>query len=172
MLIFKIVVSICIICISTYIGIIKSKKLVDREYILRDMVTFLGLVENEIKYMLSILPNAYESARQKLNSQLKDSLGQIVVDMLSADNYHMANQSIVNNIACIDGLSDYDKNVITSTLKNLGRSDVDGQLNIINNSINILDNQIKEANTIKLKNSKLYRTIGAICGIMLVVIFI
>ncbi|MNP67474.1 stage III sporulation protein SpoAB [compost metagenome] len=107
-----------------------------------------------------------------MNTELKSSIGQIVVDMLHSDNNIGINQSIVDNISRIEGLTEYDKNIISSTLKNLGRSDVDGQINIINNAVNILDNQIKEANEVKLKNSKVYRTVGLITGIMIVVIFI
>ena len=90
--------------------------------------------------------------------------------MLASDSESGTNQSIVNNISKIDALTDYDKNVFISTLKNLGRSDLDGQVNIIQNSINIFENQIKEANDIKLKNSKLYKTVGVIAGIMIVII--
>lgn len=172
MLAIKLMISASIIGISTYIGILKSNKLKSREYILREMVTFLGLVENEIRYMMSMLPNAYESARQKLNTRLKDVIGKIVVDMLSFDNTALIEQSIVTNISTLDTLYDYDKNVFNSTLKNLGRSDLDSQINIIENGINILQNQIKEANEIKLKNSKLYKTVGTITGIMIVIIFI
>lgn len=172
MLFFKFVISIGIIAGCSYIGIYKSKALKSREYILRDMVTFLGLVENEIKYMLSILPNAYESARQKLITSLKDKMGIIVVDMLNLENEYLIDQSIVKNISDIKEITDYDKNVFISTLKNLGRTDLEGQINIIENGINIIENQIKEANDIKLKNSKLYKTVGAIAGIMIVIICI
>lgn len=172
MSIVKLCISISIVILCSYVGILLSKRLKNREYILRDMVTFLELVENEIRYMLAILPNAYEMSRQKLTTSLKPAIGQIVVDMLSTNNSEVINQSIVKNISSIDGLTDYDKNVICSTLKNLGRSDVESQINIIENSITILNNQIKEANDEKLKNSKLYRTVGAISGLMLAVIFI
>ena len=172
MYIFKIFVSIMIVIWCGYLGVYKAKKLRDSEYILRDMVTFLGLVENEIRYMLSILPNAYEVSRQKLLTSLKISIGQIVVDMLASDSEFGIDQSIVSNISSLEGLTEYDKNVFISTLKNLGRSDLDGQINIIENSINIIENQIKEANDIKLKNSKLYKTVGIIAGIMIVIICI
>lgn len=172
MLVFKLVISALIIVSSGYIGIYKAKRLKNREYILRDMVTFLSLVENEIKYMMSILPNAYESSRQKLLTSLKTAIGQIVVDMLASDSEVGTDQSIVRNISSLDGLTDYDKNVFISTLKNLGRSDLDGQINIIENGINIIENQIKEANDIKIKNSKLYKTVGVIAGIMIVIICI
>lgn len=172
MLVLKLGISILIIIVTSYIGFLKSNKVRDREYILREMVTFLGFVENEIKYMMTILPNAYESARQKLNTDLKSAIGKIVVDMLSFENTEFANQSIVENISSVQGLSDYDKNVFISTLKNLGSSDVDGQINIIENSKSILENQIVEASEYKLKNSKMYKTMGVITGIMLVIIFI
>ena len=70
---FKFFVSIAIVLSTGYIGVYKAKKLRIREYILRDMVTFLELVKNEITYMLAILPNAYESSRQKLSTKLNFS---------------------------------------------------------------------------------------------------
>jgi stage III sporulation protein AB len=168
----KLVISFFIVIATSYIGFLKATKVRDREYILREMVTFLGFVENEIKYMMSILPNAYESARQKLNTDLKSAIGKIVVDMLYLENTELVNQSIVENISKIQGLSEYDKNVFISTLKNLGSSDIDGQMNIIENAKSIIENQIIEASEYKLKNSKMYKTMGVITGIMLVIIFI
>ena len=168
----KIVISISIVCLTGYIGYLKALKLKKREYILREMVTFLNLVKNEIKYMLNLLPNVYETSRQKLTTDLKVVIGQIVVDMLTFDNLSFVDKSIVDNVSKLDELTDYDKNIFISTLKNLGRSDVDGQINIIDNTIAILENQIKEANEIKNSNSKVYKTVGTIAGLMIVIIFI
>lgn len=172
MIVIKIVISCAIVALTTYIGTFKARKLKQREYVLRDMITFLKLVENEIKYMLNILPNAYEIARQKLNTILKIQIGQIVVDMLDTNNIDKIEDSIEKNISDIECLEKYDKEIIISTLKNLGRSDIEGQINIIENTVNILENQIGEANKIKNTNSKLYKTIGIIAGLMLVIIFI
>lgn len=172
MIVIKIIISILIVALTAYIGSSKSRKLKEREYVLREMVTFLKLVENEIKYMMNILPNAYEIARQKLNTELKIKIGQIVVDMLDSNNMTYIEGSIEKNISEIESLDMYDKDIIISTFKNLGRSDIDGQMNIIQNTINILENQISEANENKRTCSKLYRTIGIIAGLMLVIIFI
>lgn len=172
MIFFKIVISGIIVLITTYIGNQKARNLKKREYILREMVTFLNLVKDEIRYCLSILPNAYESSRQKLSTCLKDAIGGIVMDMINYDNVDLIDKSIVDNISNIDELSNYDKSIIISTLKNLGRSDLESQVNIINNTINILENQINEANERKLKETKMYRTVGMITGIMIVIIFI
>lgn len=172
MFILKMIISILIVTLTAYIGNSKAVKLKKREYILREMVTFLNLVKNEIRYMLNILPNAYEISRQKLTTQIKSAIGQIVVDMLSFDDVELVDKSIVENVSKIDELTDYDKNVFISTLKNLGRSDLESQINIIDNCINVLDNQIKEANEIKNTNSKMYKTVGTIAGLMIVIIFI
>ena len=51
-------------------------------------------------------------------------------------------------------------------------SDLDTQNNIIENNLQIMQKQIKEANTLKIKSSKVYKTIGVITGLIIVVIFI
>lgn len=168
----KICISILIIGITTYIGFFKSNKLTKREHILKDMITFLNLLENELKYMMPVLPNAYEASRQKLTTDLKVYIGQIVVDMLTFENTEIIEKSICDNISKLQELTNYDKNIIISTLKNLGRSDLDSQINIIENCKEILEGQIKEAVDFKISNSKIYRTVGVITGIMIVVIFI
>lgn len=172
MTLLKFIISIIIVLITTYIGFSKSKKLRYREYILRDTVTFLELVKNEINYNMNILSNAYEVSRQKLNTSLKDAIGQIVADMLTQNSIEKIDFSIVDNISRLSELTDYDKNVIISIFRNLGRSDIDSQINIINNGIYTLENQIKEANDVKLTNEKMYRNMGALVGLMIVVIFI
>lgn len=171
MFVLKILLGIIIIAITTHLGMLKSKKLHDREYVLREMITFLIGLQNEIMYCLSLLPNAYESVRMGLKTDLKYAIGNISIDMLNKDEYTVE-RSIVENISEIDGLADYDKNVIISTLKNLGKSNVEGQINIIQNSIATLENQVKEATEIKIKNSRMYRTIGMLSGLIIVVIFI
>ena len=172
MTILKIIISLAIVLLTAYIGNQKAVSLKKREYILREMVTFLKLVEDEIRYCLSILPNAYEASRQKLTTDLKIAIGQITVDMINFENLNYVDKSIVDNISKLNELTEYDKDVFISTLKNLGRSDLDSQINIIDNTVNILENQIKEANENKLKNSKMYRTVGMVTGLMIVVIFI
>lgn len=171
MILFKIIISMAILCITSYIGIEMATSLKSREEILTDYITFLRMVQNEMVYMSNSLPISFEMARQRLSSMLKDVIGAIVVDM---SNYgtEKVDMSITNNINKLEALSDYDKEIMISTMKNLGRSDLNSQNNIIENTINIIEKQIKEANINKTKNSKVYRTIGVITGLIIVVIFI
>lgn len=171
MIFIKIIISIVILFITSYIGIEMAGALRSREEILTDMITFLRLVQNEMMYMLNSLPVAYEMSRQRLNTELKNVLGAISLDM-SKLGTGKVDASITNNINSIKSLNEYDKEIIISTLKNLGRSDLESQYNIIENGITIINKQIKEANEIKNKNSKVYKTIGVITGLMIVIIFI
>lgn len=168
----KVISSIVIIILSTMLGIQKAKRLSDREYILREFVSFLTTVKNEIKYMLTVLPNAYEIARAPLKTKLKDALGVIVQDMIEDGRSIFVEESINKNISEIAELESYDKVIIISALKNLGMTSVEGQINIIDNTIKNVQNQIIEATEKKNRSSRLYRTIGALCGIMIVVIFV
>lgn len=148
-----------------------ANSLKSREEILTDMITFLKMTKNEMMYMLNSLPVAYEMSRQRLTTILKDAIGAIVVDMHEYG-LNKIDISIQENINDIKSLEAYDKDIIISTLKNLGRSDLESQSNIIENAITILEKQIKEANDVKIKNSKVYKTVGVITGLIIVVIFI
>ena len=64
-------------------------------------------------------------------------------------------------------LSKKDIEMLSSFAKNLGTSDLDGEINNLNMYIELLNNSIKEAqNNINLK-SKLYRTLGMSFGLAL-----
>ena len=165
----KIILGFGIICLTTYIGIQKSKKLKDREYILREYIVFINLVEKEMKYTLNILPEILESARFKLNTILRDVIGNIVVDMLQEKDI---NKSITDNVNMIDCLEDYDKQIITATLSNLGRNSIELDRSMILSSIDTVDNQVKEAVTIKEKTSKMYRVLGMATGFVIVILFL
>lgn len=172
MIAFKIIIGALIVVVTTYIGFLVAKKLQKREETLRETILFFDMVENEIRYMLNVLPNAYESARQRLKGDLKIVIGQIVVDMLASDNYELSGKTISSNINLLKELTSYDKEVIISTLKNLGRSDVDAQVNILENAKRTIQVQIDEAIEYKNKNSKLYKAVGTIAGMMIVIILV
>lgn len=167
----KFLVCLAILCITSYIGIEMSTLLKSREVVLTDTITFLKMVENEMIYMLNSLPVSYEIARQKLNTPLKEAIGQIVID-IEKDGIRKMEESVERNINSIASLSSYDKSVIISIFKSLGKGDIDSQNNIIENGISILKSQVKEANDIKEKNTKVYKTVGVISGLLIIIVFI
>ncbi len=167
----KIVIGIVIICISGYIGIEMSSNLKAREEVLKDFSTFLTMLKSQMIYLNSSIPTAFEYSRQTLNSQLKYAIENIVMDMTKFG-VSKVDISIEENIKTLECLTKEDELFISSTLKNIGISDIDSQTNIIENAINVTEEKIKEAKDKKNKDSKVYKTVGLIAGIIVVVIFI
>ena len=56
MIFIKIIISLAILCITSYIGIEMASALKSREEILTDYITFLRLLQNEMIYITNSLP--------------------------------------------------------------------------------------------------------------------
>ena len=69
-------------------------------------------------------------------------------------------------------LNKEDKDVIKGLGKLLGKTDVDGQISQLNLINNFLDTQIKQAEAEKEKGEKLYRKLGVISGLIIVIALI
>ena len=167
--IIKWILSILVVIVSAALGLNKSKKFVEREYILSESITLFKRLQNEIVYLLSPLPNAIESARINLNTQFKDVVGSIGLSILQGD-FNL--NSVEMELSALFQLTQYDRQIIASGLVSLGMSDVSSQVGIIANTIELLEAQKNDAREEKVKNSKLYKTIGLISGVMIAIIFI
>lgn len=172
MFVVKLGICIGIVVICTALGMKKSKKYEMREKMIIEFMTAFKSIGNDIKYMLISLPDALEKARHTMNTNVKDVLGAISVDMISNNSEDDINRRINEDINSIYELSSYDKEIIYQGISSLGKADVESQIGIIDNTISNLDMQLKEANTDKVKNAKLYRTLGTAVGIMIAIVFI
>lgn len=172
MFVVKFGICICIVGICTMLGIKKAKKYETRERIISEFITVFKYIENDIKYMLTSLPDALEKVRHTLNTDVKEVLGAISVGMLSESTSENVNKKICEEINNIYEINSYDKEIIYQGFSSLGKSDIDSQISIINNTVVNLLNQLSEASEEKVKNFKLYRTLGTAVGLMLAIVFI
>lgn len=172
MFVVKLGICIGIVLICTVLGMKKSKKYETRERIIVDFMTMFKSLENDIKYMLLSLPDALEKTRHTLMTDIKDVLGAISVDMLSNNSEESINRKINDEINGIAELTSYDKEIIYQGISSLGKADVESQIGIIKSTLSNLDMQLIEANKDKVKNAKLYRTLGTAVGIMIAIVFI
>lgn len=161
--------SALVVIISTVLGLNKSKKFVEREYIISESITFFKRMQNEIVYLLSPLPNALEASRMNLKTELKDVIGSIGCSILQG-NFNIT--SVEKELSKLSELTQYDRQIISSGLVTLGKADVSSQIGIISNTIELLEAQKLDARDEKVKNSKLYKTVGLISGVMIAIIFI
>ena len=54
----------------------------------------------------------------------------------------------------------------------LGKTDIDGQISQIDLTINLLEMQIEKAEMDRQRNAKLYKTLGAITGVGIIIILL
>ncbi len=163
---------IVIIISSAYLGFLKSISYVKREKSLRDICIFFNRIKSEILYTQNTLPNVYESSRQDLEEDIKNMLGAISTDMLICKDKFSIEKSIEKNVDSIKCLEEIDKNYIKKGLKNLGKTDLEGQENLIKNTLSLLEVQLKDATKMKEKNAKLYKKLGVVIGLFIVIIVI
>ena len=69
-------------------------------------------------------------------------------------------------------ITNEDKNVLYQLGKMLGKTDKDGQISQIDMALTFLDKQIEIAEEEKQKNAKLYKSLGVIAGMGIIIILL
>lgn len=169
MIVIKTIISILIIITGALIGNHKSKKFIDRKRILEEAVILFSNMKSNMTFRLVSIPDAIESARVMFKTQLRDVLGAITTMMLDK---RIDEKSILTELENIYCLKEYDRQLISNTVYSLGSSSLEGEIGILDLAITKLTKEAEEAQEEKIKNSKLYKTVGLVFGIMLVIIFV
>ncbi len=169
MIIIKYIILGIILIGTSYIGILISKKYSNRVKDLKEMRKGLNFFEEKIKYTYEPIPDVFE----EISKKLKHNIGDI---------FHNASNDMENNSAgecwerAVDNantsFSKEDIDIIKGLAKMLGRTDIDGQISEIRLTDKFLDVQIKDSEREKLKNEKLYRTLGISVGLAIVIVLI
>jgi stage III sporulation protein AB len=170
----KLLGSIIILFTSSIIGFILSANLKKRASELREIQSSTLLLQNEIMFTFTALPEAFLKISQhskgiisKLYLNIGDKLLNNVVDSVFD-----AFTETFNELKDDMNLKSSDINVLLDFAKGLGKSDIDGQKKIFSLLDNNLRNCIEEADCHIMKNSKLYKTLGFSFGAIVVIMLI
>jgi len=160
---------ILILSASTYIGILISKKYLNRVIDLKEMKNALNIFITKIKFTYEPIPQIFK----EISTKVKPNIGNI---FLLASNKM---ENINAGKAWQHALEESNTNMIKDdieTLKSLsnllGKVDIEGQVNEIKLVENFLDTQIELAQEDKNKYVKMYRTLGITIGFALVIILV
>ena len=167
MLVIKIIIYTFIFLFSSLIGILISKKYVNRVNELKEFKNALNIFKTKISYTYEPIPEIFMEISRNVNSNISSvfKLAADKMDILTAgDAWDMALKFEDLNINQEDIL------VLNNLSKLLGKTDLQGQLNTIEMTSNFLDEQIRKAEIQKNKNEKMYRTLGMIVGLSIVII--
>ncbi len=171
MYVLKLILLANIFCTSTIIGILISKKYTNRVEILKNLKNALNIFEVKINFSFETIPEIFSEISEKIQG----TTGKIFADtvfymnienMKAGDSWE---KSI--DINCSDLKKD-DINCIKTLGKLLGSIDVEGQVSQIKLVKEFINNQIDEASQAKNKNAKMYQKLGAIIGLIIVIVLI
>lgn len=169
MLLIKIVIYSFIFLTCSVIGILISKKYSNRVQELKEFKNALNIFKTKIRYTYDPIPEIFLDIAKNLNSNISNvfSIAANKMDILAAgDAWNLAIKFEMLNI------NDEDRMVLKNLSKLLGKTDIEGQINQIDITENYLDDQIRKAENQREKSEKIYRTLGMIIGLTIVIILI
>lgn len=169
MLFFKIILLISIVIASTFLGILFSKKYSNREKELKEMKSALNIFATKIKFTYEPIPNVF----LEISNKIGGNVGQIFARASSRMKEESAGEAWINAFSDIkNNLLEEDITILKNLGRLLGQTDVEGQVSEIEVVIQFLDTQLENARQEKLKNEKMYRTLGIVSGLTIAIILI
>jgi len=169
MSIIKWIILLLILAISTLIGNHISLKYKNREIELKEFKSALNMFKSKIKYTYEPIPETFLEIADNFSCNVSNLFRTASINMKeksACDAWCDAISFVYTNI------NDEDKSVLKALGKMLGKTDLDGQLKEIELTENFLNYQIEKAEIDREKNEKLYKTLGFISGIGIVILLI
>lgn len=169
MILLKILIYSFIFLSCSLIGILISKKYTNRVKELNEFKNALNMFKTKIRYTYEPIPEIF----QEISENLEPNVGFVFNQAAQKMNKLAAGEAWELALK-MDNLNieEEDRNALKNLGKLLGQTDLDGQISQIEMTSSFLDNQIKLAEEQKNKNEKMYRTLGMIMGIAIVIIVI
>lgn len=158
---------ICIIIICSYIGIIKAQKYELRVMELNKFQNALIMLKTKMQFTYEPIKNIFEEISKVIYKDEENIFKETAkFNEKINENWEIA----VDNMRY--KLNKEDLEIIKMFGKMLGKTDIDGQVNEILITQNLVEKQILKAEDEKQKNSKMYKSIGVIGGLGICVILV
>ena len=172
MIIIKSLILFMILGTSSLIGYLISGKYKNRVNDLKEIKNALNMFETKVRYTYEAVPEIFKQIAEEFQSN-DSSIAKIF--KIASENMKYRPAGDAWNLALEVTDTNMNKEDI-KTLKNLqkllGKTDIEGQLSEIELTVSFLDIQITQAIKEKEKNEKLYKTLGMVTGLAIVVILI
>ena len=169
MYIIKLVLLLAVFGTSTIIGILISKKYSNRLNILKDIKNGLNIFEVKINFSCETIPEIFT----EISKKIKGTAGKIFSDTVEYMDTMLVGNSWEKALECnSENLKKEDINSLKALGKLLGKTDIEGQISQIKLVTEFLEEQINDAIEEKNKNERMYKKLGAIVGLIMVIFLI
>lgn len=162
---------IAIFGLAVYVGNSQASKYINRLKELISIKSALNIFENKIKFTQSPLEEIFKNIAANCSEKnIKNIFQQLVIDINKNINLHKSWEDTINLKET--NLNNEDKKILIDMGKILGSTDVDGQVSNIKITSSFIDRQIEKAEQEKEKNVKMFRTLGIVSGLTIIIILI
>ena len=167
----KFILLITLFCTSTAIGILISKKYSNRVQILKDLKNALNMFEVKINFSFQTIPEIFKDISDKFEGTVAKIFSN-TIKYINEDNL-LAGEAWEKSVDSNGySLKKEDINSLKTLGKMLGRTDIEGQVSQIELVSSFIEKQIIDAVESKNKNEKMYKKLGVIVGLVLVIVLI
>ena len=169
---YKITGSLIVILSCTFLGYILSTDCRKRPQQLRELQSMLQMFENQISYLSDVITEAFIRIGKVCRSET-GIFFTVTAEMLNESRNLTASQAweyaVTQNIKRT-ALNREDEEILITFGKMLGCTDIDGQLKNIRLALEQLKQQEAKAEASRNKNEKMYRSLGVLGGIAVVIV--
>lgn len=154
----------------TSIGFILSRGYADRLNELNDLSILINILQNKIKFTQLPLQEIFEElGKIKLKTKIHNVF-LICSENLKKMKMEKAWEGSIEEGRKFFYLNEEDIEVLNILGSTLGKTDIDGQMNEINEIKERIALQIQQAEKEKNRNSKMYKSLGTITGLGIVIL--
>lgn len=170
MIMLKLLILTLVFGTSLSIGLFIARRYINREKELKDMKNALNMFETKIKFTYASIPEIFEEIGKQFGEEVIGQIFQKASALMKDKSAGTAWREGIEEIE--SSMTIEDKTILMNLGKMLGKTDIEGQVSEIKLVTNFLDTQIRLAEKDRRKNEKLYRTLGGVIGLTLVIILI
>lgn len=158
---------------ASLIGNLFSKKFSKRVKELKKFKEAYNIIESKIKFTYEPLGEIFNQISNILKNQSKiGEIFKITSEKMKQYDFKTSWENSLEENKNNLNLKDEDISILKNLGNMLGKTDVEGQLNEIKLNMSFLDTQIIDAEEECKKNEKMYRTLGTIFGLAIIIILI
>ncbi len=169
MVVLKFIILIMIFIASNFIGKMIAQKYSTRLDELKELKNNLSIFKTKIKFTYETIPNIFEQISKSSSKNIGKIFKNAKEKMKNTTAQKAWEEAVFESET---NLTKTDLETINMLSKMLGKTDVEGQVSQIDITLNFLDKQILEAEEEKAKNEKMYKKLGTVMGLALVIILI
>lgn len=165
----KMFILILIFLSSLKAGKIISKKYFNRVSELKEMKNALNMFLTKIRFTYESVPESF----REIGNSIDGNVGKIFrtsSELMKEKNAGDAWEETIEKIET--NMKEEDKSIIKNLGRMLGKTDLEGQVSEIKLVQEFLNTQIDVAEKERQKNEKLYKTLGGVVGLAIVIILV